>query len=417
MMKITTKTGRGLVQLTWALSWPVKRSERDMMILKWAKTLLLVSLLLLLVQPALAQVDTSQYQWVEVVSGLENPLLVTNAGDGSGRLFVVEQTGAIWIIQDGQLSQESFLDVSSLLSSDVFRGGYSERGLLGLAFHPDYETNGLFFIDHTDVNGNSVVARYQVSADDPNVADPASAVTILTQQQPFENHNGGNLAFGPDGYLYIAFGDGGSQGDPQVNGQNINTWLGKILRIDVNADTYTVPDTNPLVGQAEAKPEIWAYGLRNPWRFTFDRETGDLYIADVGGDNTEEVNFQPAASTGGENYGWRVWEGYDQRTQEQTTGEVTPPVATYPHSDGCSISGGYVYRGELLPDLQGVYFYGDYCNGRIWTLYQDEAGAWVSARSAWTPGQFVISSFGEDEAGELYLVDYKGAIYRLEAVS
>lgn len=386
------------------------------MILKWTKTLLLVSLLLFLVQPALAQVDTSQYQWVEVVSGLENPLLVTNAGDGSGRLFVVEQTGAIWIIQDGQLSEEPFLDVSSLLSSDVFRGGYSERGLLGLAFHPDFETNGLFFINHTDVNGNTVVARYHVSADDPNIADPASAVTILTQQQPFENHNGGNLAFGPDGYLYIAFGDGGSQGDPQVNGQNINTWLAKILRIDVNADTYTVPDTNPLVGQADAKPEIWAYGLRNPWRFTFDRETGDLYIADVGGDNTEEVNFQPAASAGGENYGWRVWEGYDQRTEEQTTGEPVPPVATYPHTDGCSISGGYVYRGEQLPDLQGVYFYGDYCNGRIWTLYRDDAGAWVSARSSWTPGQFVISSFGEDEAGELYVVDYKGAIYRLEAV-
>ena len=385
------------------------------MSLKWTKIFLLALCLLLLVQPVMAQVDTSQYQWVEVVSGLENPLLVTNAGDGSGRLFVVEQTGSIWVIQDGQLSEQPFLDVSSLLSSDVFRGGYTERGLLGLAFHPDYENNGLFFIDHTDVNGNSVVARYEVSADDPNIADPSSAVTILTQQQPFENHNGGNLAFGPDGYLYIAFGDGGSQGDPQGNAQNTNTWLGKILRIDVNADTYTVPDTNPFVGQADSKPEIWAYGLRNPWRFTFDRETGDLYIADVGGDITEEVNFQPAASAGGENYGWRVWEGNDQLTQEQTNGEAVAPVATYSHSDGCSITGGYVYRGEQLPALQGVYFFGDYCNGRIWTLYQDDAGQWLTERSSWTPGEFVISSFGEDEAGELYLVDYKGAVYRLEA--
>jgi glucose/arabinose dehydrogenase len=386
------------------------------MLLKWTKIFLLAACLLVAIQPAAAQVDTSQYQWVEVVSGLDNPLLVTNAGDGSGRLFAVEQTGFIWVIQDGALSAEPFLDVSPLLSRDVFRGGYSERGLLGLAFHPDYETSGLFFINYTDANGDSVVARYSVSADDPNLADPTSAVTILTQDQPYENHNGGHLAFGPDGFLYIGFGDGGSQGDPQANGQNLNTWLGKILRIDVNADTYTVPDSNPFVGQADAKPEIWAFGVRNPWRFTFDRETGDLYIADVGGDDIEEVNFQPADSAGGENYGWRVWEGNNQRTQEATPGELVYPVATYSHSDGCSISGGYIYRGEALPELQGTYFYGDYCNGRTWTLQRDDAGAWTSAVTTWPPGQFVISSFGEDEAGELYVVDYKGAIYRLEAV-
>jgi len=386
------------------------------MVAKWTTISLLIVCALLLVQPAAAQIDTTQYQWVEVVSGLDNPLLVTHAGDGSGRLFAVEQTGFIWVIQDGQLSAEPFLDVSSLLSDDVFRGGYTERGLLGLAFHPDYETNGLFFIDYTDVNGNTVVARYSVSADDPNIADPASAVTILTQQQPYENHNGGHLAFGPDGYLYIGFGDGGSQGDPQGNGQNLNTWLSKILRIDVNAEPYSVPDSNPFVGQTDAKPEIWAYGLRNPWRFTFDRETGDLYISDVGGDNVEEVNFQPAASAGGENYGWNIWEGNQRYSQAQPNGEVVPPVATYTHADGCSISGGYIYRGEQLPEVQGTYFFGDYCNGRIWTLQQDDAGEWVTNLSTWPPGQFVISSFGEDEAGELYLVDYKGGIYRLEAV-
>jgi len=386
------------------------------MLSKWTKILMLALASLMLIPPAAAQIDAVQYQWVEVVNGLDNPLLVTHAGDGSGRLFAVEQTGAIWVIQEGQLSDQPFLDVSALLSNDVFRGGYSERGLLGLAFHPDYESNGLFFINHTDVNGNSVVARYTVSAEDPNLADPTSAVILLTQEQPFENHNGGNLAFGPDGYLYIGFGDGGSQGDPQGNGQNLNTWLGKILRIDVNAEPYTVPESNPFVGEADAKPEIWAYGLRNPWRFTFDRETGDLYIADVGGDHFEEVDFQPADSAGGENYGWAAWEGNDQR-DTPANGAVVPPVATYPHSDGCSISGGYIYRGEQLPALQGTYFFGDYCNGRIWTLGRGAAGQWAMNVSGWQPGEFVISSFGEDEAGELYLVDYKGAIYRLEAAS
>jgi glucose/arabinose dehydrogenase len=387
------------------------------MVLKWMKIVVVAVLLLIFVYPAAAQVDTTKYQWVEVASGFDRPLLVTNAGDGTGRLFVVEQTGFIWVVQDGQTSDEPFLDVSGLLSDDVFRGGYSERGLLGLAFHPDYKTNGIFFIDYTDTNGNSVVARYKVSADDPNKADSTSATTILTQHQPYENHNGGNLAFGPDGYLYIAFGDGGSQGDPQGNGQSKNTFLAKILRIDVNADTYTVPDTNPFVGQADAKPEIWAYGLRNPWRFTFDRKTGDLYIADVGGDDFEEVNFQSATSKGGEDYGWSAWEGNEQHKQVQANGDVISPVATYSHKDGCSISGGYVYRGEKLPDLDGIYFYGDYCNGRIWTLERNGAGVWTTTLTGWQPGKFVVSSFGQDEAGELYLVDYKGAIYRLDAVS
>ena len=386
------------------------------MSLKWMK-IVVAAVLLVFVYPAAAQVDTTKYQWVEVASGFDRPLLVTNAGDGTGRLFVVEQTGLIWVVQDGQTSDQPFLDISGLLSDDVFRGAYSERGLLGLAFHPDYKTNGTFFIDYTDTNGNSVVARYKVSADDPNKADPTSATTILTQQQPYENHNGGNLAFGPDGYLYIAFGDGGSQGDPQRNGQNINTFLAKILRIDVNADTYTVPDTNPFVGQADAKSEIWAYGLRNPWRFTFDRKTGDLYIGDVGGDDFEEIDFQAADSKGGEDYGWSAWEGNEQHPQVQATGDAVAPVATYSHKDGCSISGGYVYRGEKLPELDGIYFFGDYCNGRIWTLERNSGGQWTTTLSDWPPGKFVISSFGQDEAGELYLVDYKGAIYRLEAAS
>jgi glucose/arabinose dehydrogenase len=395
----------------------VSMIERNNMIANGIKLLLGVLFTLLLIQPAAAQVDTSKYDWVEVVGGLDNPLLLTNAGDGSGRLFAVEQTGFIWVIQDGQLSDQPFLDIYSLLYDDVFRGGYTERGLLGLAFHPGYEDNGLFFIDYTDTNGDTVVARYKVSADDPNVADPSSAVTLLTQDQPFENHNGGGIAFGPDGYLYIAFGDGGSQGDPQGNGQNKNTFLAKILRIDVNADTYVVPDTNPFVGQPDAKPEVWAIGLRNPWRFSFDRKTGDLYLADVGGDDFEEVDFQPSDSKGGENFGWNAWEGNERHAGREVNGEVVPPIATYPHSAGCSITGGYVYRGSQLPELDGIYFFGDYCNGRIWMLERNGAGQWTMTLSGWQPGRFVVTSFGEDEDGELYLVDYKGSIYRLEAVS
>ncbi len=386
------------------------------MSLKWKIIGLLAALMLVVIYPAAAQIDTTKYQWVEVATGFDRPLLVTHAGDGTGRLFVLEQSGAIWVIQDGVVSDQPFLDISGLLSDDVFRGGYSERGLLGLAFHPDYENNDIFFIDYTDANGHSVIARYKVSADNPNVADPTSATTILTQQQPFENHNGGHIAFGPDGYLYIAFGDGGSQGDPQGNGQNLNTFLAKILRIDVNADPYAVPDTNPFVGQDDVKPEIWAYGLRNPWRITFDRQTGDMYVADVGGDDFEEVSFQPADSEGGINYGWNAWEGNERHAEMQANGDVVPPVATYSHTDGCSITGGYVYRGAKLPELDGIYFYGDYCNGRIWTLERNGAGIWTATLTGWQPGRFVISSFGEDESGELYVADYKGGIYRLDMV-
>jgi glucose/arabinose dehydrogenase len=416
-MKITTKTCLKQLKL-WRVTFKVINciTEREIMSLKWIKLLLSAAIILVFTYPAAAQVDTTKFQWVEVANGFDRPLLVTHAGDGTGRLFVLEQTGFVWVMQDGAVSDLPFLDISGLLSDDVFRGGYSERGLLGLAFHPDYENNGTFFIDYTDTNGHSVIARYKVSADNPNVADPASATTILTQQQPFENHNGGHLSFGPDGYLYIAFGDGGSQGDPQGNGQNINTFLGKILRIDVNADPYAVPDTNPFVGQADAKPEVWAYGLRNPWRFTFDRKMGDMYVADVGGDNFEEVSFQPADSEGGINYGWSAWEGNERHNEVQPNGDVVPPVTTYSHKDGCSITGGYVYRGANLPELDGIYFYGDYCNGRIWTLERNGAGQWTSALTGWQPGRFVISSFGEDESGELYVADYKGAIYRLEAV-
>ncbi|MFN8376551.1 MAG: PQQ-dependent sugar dehydrogenase [Anaerolineae bacterium] len=379
------------------------------------KTLRIVLPLLLLcvAYPAFSQntLDGSNYVWVEVASGYDNPLGVTNAGDE--RLFGMEQLGRIWVIDNGEELLDPFLDISDLLPADVFSGAYTERGLLGLAFHPNYQENGIFFIDYTDVDGNTVIARYQVSAADPNVADPASATTILTVPQPFANHNGGQLGFGPDGYLYIAFGDGGDQGDPYGNAQNLGSMLGKILRIDVNAATYSVPEDNPFVGVQGAAPEVWAYGLRNPWRFSFDRATGDLYIADVGEWLWEEVDYQPAESTGGENYGWEYYEADLLRDPQPPAAQVTMPVITYPHSEGCSISGGYVYRGLELPELWGVYIYGDYCSGKIWTSYLTNAGTWETSLFMTTGYQ--ISSFGEDVNGELYLVDYKGGIYRLEA--
>lgn len=354
------------------------------------------------------------YWWIPVVSGLDNPLFLTHAGDGSGRLFVLEQTGFVLIIENGELREEPFLDISMLLSLDVFTGGYTERGLLGMAFHPDYANNGLFFISHADENGNSVIARYQVSADDPNRADPASRTILITVDQPFIDHNGGHIAFGPDGYLYIGFGDGGNPDLPNYNSQNPQTFLGKMLRIDVNAETYTIPPDNPFVDNPDFLPEIWAWGLRNPWRFSFDRETHDLYIADVGQWLWEELNFQPADSPGGENYGWSAWEATHPYLEDVVIEtEVTMPVIEYGHEAGCSITGGYVYRGAAIPKLQGTYLYGDYCNGFIWFARRSEEGIWEGEFIMDT--DFVVSSFGEDEAGELYLIDYKGDVYYLEA--
>jgi glucose/arabinose dehydrogenase len=356
----------------------------------------------------------ASYHLAEIATGLTRPLYLTNAGDGSGRLFVVEQGGRILTIKDGTLLDKPFLDVSGLVSREALGSGYTERGLLGLAFHPDYKQNGQFFIDYTDQNGNTVVARYTVSADNPDQADPNTATQLLYVQQPFANHNGGQLAFGPDGYLYVAFGDGGSGGDPQGNGQNLGTLLGKILRLDVNTgDGYSIPPTNPFVNNGAARPEIWAWGLRNPWRFSFDRQTGDLYIADVGQNSWEEVDFQPASSKGGENYGWNAYEATHVYSGQQPASDVVMPILEYDHSNGrCSVTGGYVYRGEQIPDLQGYYLYGDWCAGTLWAAHRDNAGDWQTAVSLDTGRQ--ISAFGQDEAGELYVVDYGGAILRLE---
>lgn len=342
-----------------------------------------------------------------LVAGFERPTYVTGAGDGSGRLFVVEQPGVIWIVREEQRSAEPFLDIRELVGSSG-----NEQGLLSVAFHPDYASNGLFFVNYTNRQGDTVIARYSVSAN-ADQADPNSAQILLTIDQPASNHNGGLIKFGPDGYLYIGMGDGGRAGDPWGNAQNLNTLLGKMLRIDVNGTApYSVPADNPFVNQADVRPEIWAYGLRNPWRFAFDRANGDLYIADVGQNRYEEVHVQLASSRGGENYGWNIVEGdacYQGNSCDQNN--LVPPVAVYSHDEGCSITGGYVYRGSAFPQMAGVYVYADFCSGYIWGLHNN-GGSWESRLLL--RSELGISSFGEDDAGELYLSDLRdGGIYRL----
>jgi glucose/arabinose dehydrogenase len=329
-------------------------------------------------------------------------------GDGSARLFIVQQGGEILILdtENDELLPFPFLDLSALVSC------CDERGLLGLAFHPDYENNGWFYVDYTDVNGDSVVARYRV-ATDSNLADPTSGQILLTQRQPFANHNGGQIAFGPDGYLYIGLGDGGSGGDPDNNGQRRTTLLGKLLRIDVDSESpYAIPEDNPYAGAAFTRREIWAFGLRNPWRFSFDALTGDLFIADVGQNEWEEVNFQPAEGTGGRNYGWRVTEGNHcfRPSGNCDTEGLTPPILEYSHDEGCSVTGGFRYRGEAIPDLYSTYVFGDYCSGTIWGATPDEEGLWH--RQVLLETDLFISTFGEDEARELYVADLRGSIYR-----
>lgn len=342
-------------------------------------------------------------------TGLTNPVYITHAEDGSDRLFIVEQGGRIRILQNGTLLATPFLDIASRISS----GG--ERGLLGLAFPPDYANKGYFYVNYTDRAGDTVVARYRISSDS-NVADANSEEILLQIDQPFANHNGGQLAFGPDGYLYIGTGDGGSAGDPLNNAQNPSSLLGKILRIDVEsgAATYSIPATNPFLAAADpsdrVRDEIWALGLRNPWRFAFDRLTGDLFIGDVGQGAREEINFQPATSPGGENYGWRLFEGslpFD--TSTPVPNNLTLPVAEYSRSLGASVTGGTVYRGTEEPLLQGTYLYGDFISGRIWGMRRNSNG-WENRVLETTP--YNISTFGEDEAGNVYVADYSdGNVY------
>lgn len=354
--------------------------------------------------------DSFTLELEPVLSGLRAPLMVTAPPDGSGRLFIVEQGGTIRIARNGQLLPQPFLDISS----SVVSGG--ERGLLGMAFHPRYAENGRFFVMYTARgDGENTVARYQVSSD-PNRADPNSATTLLSIEDFASNHNAGMLAFGPDGYLYVGTGDGGGANDPQRTAQDRGAWLGKMLRLDVDGgEPYAVPRDNPFVGQGNARPEIWAYGLRNPWRYSFDRETGDLWIADVGQNQVEEINRQPTGSRGGENYGWPVMEGLRcLRGDSCDRSGLTLPVVEYGRDEGQSITGGFVYRGQGYPSLTGAYLFADFVSGRIWSLHQGADGRWV--RTELLDTDLGISSFGEDQDGELYVTDLRGGgVYRVTA--
>jgi glucose/arabinose dehydrogenase len=347
---------------------------------------------------------------VKVVDGLREPTHVAHAGDGSGRLFVVEKAGRIRVYDKGSLLATPFLDITSRVKSS----GY-EQGLFSVAFPPDYRKKGRFYVNYTGKYGETVVARYH-RAETPVAADPGSEEVILTVAQPYANHNGGQLAFGPDGYLYIGMGDGGSGGDPRGHGQNRRTLLGAMLRIDVESARrpFAVPAGNPHAEKPGARPEIWATGLRNPWRFSFDRQTGDLYIADVGQNRYEEVNVQPAGSGGGENYGWNIMEGMHcyRKTPCEQEG-LTPPVAEYTHAGGnCSVTGGMVHRGAAHPALNGIYLYADFCSGRLWGL-RKKGDSWESALLLETG--LGVSTFGEDEDGNVYLADFQGgALYRIE---
>ncbi|MBF8259633.1 MAG: hypothetical protein HW377_2007, partial [Actinobacteria bacterium] len=352
--------------------------------------------------PAPVPAGWPQISLSRVAGGFAQPVHVAHAGDGSGRIFVVEQTGRIRILDNGAVLPTPFLDIASRVAS------VGEQGLLSVAFPPGYPAKRYFYVYYTPVPGdNTVVARYRVTADN-NIADNTSETIVLRVPQPFGNHNGGQLAFGPDGYLYIGKGDGGGGGDPLNSGQRTDTLLGKILRIDVEsgAATYAIPPTNPFLGMAGVRPEIWALGLRNPWRFSFDRGTGDLYIGDVGQGAVEEIDVQPAGDRVGRNYGWNIMEGdscYPIGTVGCNRTGLALPVFVYDHSLGCSVTGGHVYRGSAFPSLRGVYLFGDFCSGRIWGIRKNGA-AWDNALLADTT--LLISTFGEDEAGNVYLANY-----------
>jgi glucose/arabinose dehydrogenase len=366
------------------------------------------------VTPTTTSVNRGLVKLTRVAGGLASPVYLTYAPDGSGRLFIVEQIGRIRVVKNGTLLPAPFLDIRSLVAC------CGERGLLSVAFHPQFATNGVFIVNYTRSYGHvgdTVIARYRVTTPGSDVANRSTGQVLLVVNQPQANHNGGLVKYGPDGMLYIGMGDGGSGGDsgsghaPQGNGQSLSTLLGKILRIDVGATGgYTIPPSNPNLGTG-ARREIWAYGVRNPWRFSFDRATGNLYIADVGQGSWEEVDFQLAASKGGQNYGWPNFEG-DHAYRGGAVARYVGPATEYSHGGGrCSITGGYVYRGTRIKAMAGFYLLADYCNGQVYTLAHVRGKWWLSS---FMDTAFLVSSFGEDEAGELYLVNLSGAVYRFD---
>jgi glucose/arabinose dehydrogenase len=359
-------------------------------------------------EPAIPDAPAVHLQ--SIVSGLTAPVDLQSAHDGTSRLFVLEQGGTIRIVKGTKLMATPFLNISSIIVS----GG--EMGLLGVAFHPQYKSNGRFFVNYNRrVSGQlqTAIAEYHVSATNPNLADPSSGKVLLSFDQPFENHKGGQLVFGPDGFLYIGTGDGGSGGDPLGNGQKLSTLLGKMLRIDINSgSTYAIPADNPFVGVNGAKGEIWAYGFRNPWRFAFDSKSSKrLFVGDVGQDAWEEVDIV----TKGGNFGWNIMEGnhcYPPGTNCNSTGLI-PPIAEYSHSEGIAVIGGYVYRGTAIPALKGLYVFGDFGSGQLWTLQEVQAGTWQRAPLLSTG--INISALGRGGNNELYVLEYGGRLHRLVA--
>lgn len=368
-----------------------------------------------------------------IADGFTKPVYICQAPDDNERFFVLEQKGVIKIIDNGLEIRKPFADLRDHVHNPVMPG--DERGLLGLAFHPEYQTNGFIYLNYIDKDDHTIVSRFQVSRN-ANELDISSEKIFIKLKQPFSNHNGGHVVFGPDGFLYISLGDGGKWGDPFNHAQQLDNLFGKILRIDVNnGDPYSIPNDNPFVGVKGVREEIWLYGLRNPWRFSFDRKTGDLYIGDVGQDMWEEIDFISTGKAGGQNLGWRIMEGthcYNPKENCDTTG--TLPIYEYPNDanymktligldepnvDGCSVTGGFVYRGSDMPQFHGTYFFADYCSGNIWT-FKEMNGIATEFKNRTDEinlggGAFVnfISSFGEDNDGELYIVDYNGAVYKI----
>lgn len=376
--------------------------------------MLSVSLLVLSAASAVASASIEL-----VASGLNRPIYAT-APAGDDRLFIVEQRGRVFVLEADTVNADPFLNIDSLV---VNVNSFSEQGLLGMEFAPDYDSTGYFYVHYSNLSGNTVIARYTVDAGNPNKADHSSAEIVLTATQPFANHNGGSIAFGPDGYLYIGLGDGGSGGDPGNRAQTLTTLLGKILRIDVSTLPYTIPLDNPFVGDSTALDEIWDYGLRNPYRFSFDRLTGDLWIADVGQETFEEVDVEAYPSTGKRNYGWRLMEGFSCYNPGANCGSDTLdlPVYVYNHGAGCSITGGYVYRGTDVPELYGKYLFGDFCSGFVRAITID-TDTTVEALTSQLNPNFPnnigsLASFAEDGFGEMYIIDRastnSGEVYKI----
>ena len=366
-----------------------------------------------------AALTSTSVKLTVVTSAVSQPVLAIGARDGTGRLFIVEKTGKIRIVKGGSLLATPFLD----LSASVSKGG--EQGLLGLAFHPSYKTNRKLYVNYTDRSGNTVVREFRASTTNPDRVAGSTGRTIIRIAQPYANHNGGMIAFGRDGYLYIGMGDGGSGGDPGNRAQSTSTLLGKMLRINVNGRTstrnYTIPSSNPYVGRT-GRDEIWQRGLRNPWRFSFDRANGNLWIGDVGQNKYEEVDRAVRTTTGpgrGINWGWRVMEGfhcYRPATGCSTSGKKKP-LLEYSHASNgrCAVTGGYVYRGKAIPALAGWYVYGDYCSGEVWAVPGTASSKPTPVRLLGTGSGRLVAGFGQDDAGELYLCDLNGTVYRFDA--